>query len=216
MNVLQKYSDISGKYLSNLYESDPLLDEIEKYTFDNLPNAHMISGNIQGRFLKFFASINSANNILEVGTFVGYSTICLAKGMKETGKIVSLENNIKYSKIAQGFIDKSGFKDKINLILGNAEESLLKFKENEFDFIFIDANKSKYPFYLDTCYKLLKKGGYILFDNLLWKGEVFEESKSNMAKKIDLFNKYLFSEYDTKLETFLLPIRDGISISKKN
>lgn len=172
----------------------------------------MLSGVYQGRILSLLSKIQRPKWILEIGTFIGYSALCLAEGLKDEGKLITLELNEKWKKIAKKNFEVSIYKEKIQLIYGDALDSIRNLEER-FDFVFIDADKKNYIHYIDLIIPKMQKGGLILSDNVLWRGEVAKsQTEDKKALYLQQYNKKL--KQDPRIENFILPIRDGLSISR--
>lgn len=200
--------------LNNSTPEDDILADLNRETHIKALNPRMISGHPQGKLLELISKIVSPLNILEIGTYTGYSAICLAKGLKPEGKLYTIERNDELLSFQKKYFKLSGFDDKIELINGDALEIIPKLKTN-FDLIFIDADKYLYPKFYQLVIKKLNSGGVILADNVLWNGKVIEKNITNDkdTEAILLFNK-IVSE-DNRTENIILPIRDGISLIRK-
>ena len=193
-------------------ESD-LLIRLREETYKNAPQSHMISGIQQGRFLSVISKMLSPNRILELGTFTGYATLCMAEGLAKDGKITTLDINEDLAYLAQKYFAESEFSEQIEFRLQDARE-YLKNSDEIFDLVFIDANKSAYVDYFHLVKPRLKSGSVVLFDNVLWYGKVLEENpKSKMTKKIKELND--IASDDTDFDSFVLPLRDGIHFLRK-
>jgi len=189
-------------------ETDPLLQEIEKYTLENHPHANMLSGPLQGKFLEIISKIIAPENILEIGTFTGYSALCLAKGLTENGRLHTIELRDEDAETAKGFFAKSSHNDKIILHQGNALD-IIPGLAQAWDLIFIDADKVNYINYYELTLPHLKKGGVILADNVLFHGDVLEENisgKNGIA--INAFNEHVSK--DERVQQVILTVRDGL------
>ena len=172
----------------------------------------MLSGHIQGRFLSLISKIKSPLHILEIGTYTGYGTLCLAEGLATNGKIFTIDRNEELINIQNKYFEESGNRDKIVQLTGNAIDILMSLDEN-FDLIFIDADKENYIKYFEIVSKKLNPNGIIISDNVLWSGKVVEESDNDQeTDTLKKFNKLLSK--DERFETIILPLRDGLSISR--
>jgi predicted O-methyltransferase YrrM len=191
-----------------------LLKRINEQTNLNVHSPHMLSGQLQGNLLQFISLIKQPANILEIGTYTGYSAICLAKGLPSNGKLITIEQNKELeSRILESFAPYPQ-KEQLKLIIGNALEIIPSLEET-FDIVFIDADKRNYSNYFDLIYPKLNTGGIVISDNVLWKGRVIE-AEENMDKQtlaLHQFNTKV--SQDVRFFSFILPIRDGISISLK-
>ena len=193
-------------------ESD-LLVRLREETYKNTPQSHMISGIQQGRFLSVISKILSPDRILELGTFTGYATLCMAEGLAKDGKITTLDINEELAYLPQKYFAESEFSEQIEFRLQDARE-YLKNSDEIFDLVFIDANKSAYVDYFHLIKPRLKSGSVVLFDNVLWYGKVLEENpKSKMTKKIKELNDIATADAD--FDSFILPLRDGIHFLRK-
>lgn len=188
--------------------TDELLKEIEQYTYKNHPEAQMLSGPVQGKLLELISKMLQPKRVLEIGTFMGYSALCLAKGLTSDGTLHTLEIKKEDAAIANNFFSKSLYAKKIILHIGNALEIIPQLHET-WDLIFIDADKVNYINYYELTLPLLKQGGYILADNVLFHGEVLaQEIKGKNPKAIHAFNEHL--KKDQRTEQVLMTVRDGL------
>jgi predicted O-methyltransferase YrrM len=191
-----------------------LLKSINEQTNLNVHSPHMLSGQLQGNLLQFISLIKQPANILEIGTYTGYSAICLAKGLPSYGKLITIEQNKDLeNRILESFASHPQ-KEQLKLIIGNALEIIPSLEET-FDMIFIDADKRNYSTYFDLIYPKLNTGGIVISDNVLWKGKVLE-TEENMDKQtlaLHQFNTKV--SQDVRFFSFILPIRDGISLAIK-
>ncbi|MBK9483784.1 MAG: O-methyltransferase [Chitinophagaceae bacterium] len=198
---------------NNTSALDAVLDEIEIYTLANHPHAHMLSGHVQGKVLEFFSKMIAPERILEIGTFTGFSGLCLAKGLLNDGKLVTLELREDDAAIAKNYFVKAGMEAKIDLHVGDALEIIPTLQEN-WDLVFIDADKVNYINYYELTLPSVKSGGWILADNVLFHGEVLEENvKGKNAKAIYAFNEHVAN--DDRVEQAMLTIRDGLLLIQK-
>ena len=203
------------EYLINHSEKEPeLLSNLNRETNLKVLQPRMISGAYQGRLLSLISKIINPKKILEIGTFTGYSTLCLAEGLRENGEIHTLDINEELYSLQRKYFKKSSFNSNIIQHLGNALDIIPKL-DQDFDLIFLDADKINYPKYLDILIVRLKKGGVLLSDNVLWDGKVLNEisQKDKSTKAIVKYNKLLNNRSD--MDSVILPIRDGITISRK-
>ena len=206
-------SDKLADYLNKNSEKEPeILSRLSKETHQKILQPRMLSGHIQGRFLSFISKIKSPDKILEIGTYTGYSTICLAEGLSKNGKIDTIDKNEELIKIQNKYFEESGYRNKIIQHTGHALD-ILKNLNEKYDIIFIDADKENYINYFNQVSNKLSKNGIIISDNVLWSGKVLDsnqmdEETSTLVK----FNKIINS--DKRFKSIILPIRDGISISR--
>ncbi len=195
-------------------DEDVLLQEILHYTQTHHAEQHMISGKVQGQFLQLVSNMLKPAYILEVGTFTGYSALCLAKGLQEHGELHTIELRAQDAAIAQGFFNKSNSKEKIILHVGNAVE-LIPAMPFEWDLVFIDADKVNYSTYYDLILPRVKKGGIMIADNVLFHGQVLEtEIKGKNAIAIHEFNNKIKSDH--RVHHVMLTVRDGLMMIQKN
>ena len=206
-------SEKLAEYLSQNYDKEPeILSKLNKETHQKILQPRMLSGHIQGRFLSLISKIKSPLHILEIGTYTGYGTLCLAEGLASNGKIFTIDRNEELINIQNKYFEESGNRDKIVQLTGNAVDILMDLNEN-FDLIFIDADKENYIKYFEIVSKKLNPNGIIISDNVLWSGKVVEESDNDEeTDTLIKFNKLLSK--DERFETIILPLRDGLSISR--
>ena len=205
--LVQTYAE---KYTS---EEDGLLKEIAAYTYSSHPKPHMLSGHIQGKFLEMISHMVRPKRILEIGTFTGYSALCLAKGLQKDGFLHTLELREDDANTAKAYFDRSFFKDQIILHIGDALELIGEIDEL-WDLVFIDADKENYISYFNLVLPKLKPNGFILADNVLFHGQVFEDPiKGKNAKAIQAFNDFVATRDD--VEKLMLPLRDGLYLIRK-
>ena len=212
MNFLPENID---QYVVNHSQKEPqVLHELSKETWQKVLNPRMLSGAFQGRVLSMISKIIQPKKVLEIGTYTGYSAICMAEGLRKGGIIHTIDKNEELEDIQNKYFIKSGLRNQIQQHYGNALELIPKFKET-FDMIFIDADKSNYSNYFNLLINKLRPGGIILSDNVLWSGKVISVNNNNdlETEVLKKFNKKLSNHKN--LETVLLPVRDGISLSMK-
>lgn len=191
-----------------------LLAKLNRETHLRTHMPQMLSGNLQGAFLRMISQMISPGKILEVGTFTGYSAICLASGLREGGILHTLEVNPEMEIFAEKYFREAGLSDKIRLHLGPAMETLPSL-EGPFDLVFIDADKENYIAYFELCLEKLSPQGWILADNTLWYGRVLDTAHNPDSETAGIvaFNKYLLSRQD--IEVLLLPLRDGLTLIRR-
>ena len=206
-------SEKLAEYLSQNSDKEPeILSKLNKETHQKILQPRMLSGHIQGRFLSLISKIKSPLHILEIGTYTGYGTLCLTEGLATNGKIFTIDRNEELINIQNKYFEESGNRDKIVQLTGNAVDILMDLNEN-FDLIFIDADKENYIKYFEIVSKKLNPNGIIISDNVLWSGKVVEESDNDEeTDTLKKFNKLLSK--DERFETIILPLRDGLSISR--
>ena len=190
-----------------------LLQELSRETWQKVLNPRMLSGNFQGRILAMISKLINPKNILEIGTYTGYSALCLAEGMQYEGTLFTIDKNEELEGFVKKYFNKSEYKNQIKQLIGNAIEIIPTMNE-KFDLVFIDADKSNYINYFNLIIDKMTPGGVILSDNVLWSGKIIEEvdPKDIDTKVLLEYNKLLNS--DNRIETVLLPIRDGLTISR--
>lgn len=191
-------------------ESIELLSLI-KSSDEELQYIDMISGRIVGQLLKMLLKISGAKRVLEVGTFTGYSAISMAEALPEDGEVVTLEMNLRYQELAQKHFDSSKVGSKIKMIRGNAQSSI-ELLEGQFDLVYLDGDKMRYEFYFEKLLPIVKPGGLIVADNVLWDGTVLNP-EDHKARAIADFNQHVLN--DDRVEQVLLPIRDGVNVIRK-
>ena len=202
------------EYISKNSNIEPeILARLNKETHQKILKPRMLSGHIQGRFLSMLSKMKSPSTILEIGTYTGYGTLCLLEGLKEDGKIFTIDRNEELLKIQNKYFEESGKRDKIIQLTGNAKEILNDLNET-YDLVFIDADKENYIEYFKQVSERLNKNGIIISDNVLWSGKVLDSSleKDEETNALVNFNKIL--NEDKRFETVILPLRDGLSISR--
>jgi predicted O-methyltransferase YrrM len=172
----------------------------------------MVSGHLQGRFLSMISHMIQPQFVLEIGTFTGYATQCLAEGLKPGGQVYSIELNNEYDHIIEPNLEQAGLRDKITVLYGDALDIIPRL-DYQFDLVFIDAAKINYLDYYTLVIDKVNTNGVIIADNVLWGGKVVEASKDEDTESIDRFNKAILA--DDRVENLLLPIRDGLMICRK-
>ena len=209
--ISEKLNDYIKKHSNK--ESD-LLKELSRETKLKILNSRMLSGSYQGRILSMISKLTKPKYILEIGTYTGYSSLCLAEGMKNDGELHTIDKNEELYDFQKKYFNKSGYGDKIFQHLGNALE-LIQTINKKFDLIFLDADKENYAKYLELLVNKLNTNGVLVTDNVLWSGKVTMpiSDEDLSTQEINKFNKLLNQRTD--METIILPIRDGISISRK-
>lgn len=194
-------------------ESD-LLKRLDRETHAKILMPRMVSGHIQGRFLSMISHMIKPLTVLEIGTFTGYSAICLAEGLPPEGKLITIDVNEEIESFARSFIEKSDKGKQIEQRIGNALEIIPEL-EMQFDLVFIDADKINYQNYYDLVFDKVKQGGYILADNVLWSGKVFKDipKMDKDTKALMDFNDMV--QNDDRVENVMLPVRDGLLLIRK-
>lgn len=202
------------EYISENSNTEPeVLAKLNEETYQKVLQPRMLSGHIQGRFLSMISKMKSPTCILEIGTYTGYGTLCLAEGLSNGGKIFTIDRNEELLKIQNKYFEMSGKRDKIIQLTGNAKDILENLDES-YDIVFIDADKENYIEYFNLVSERLNNNGIIISDNVLWSGKVLNSPSKNDEETNILieFNKTL--NEDERFETVILPLRDGLSISR--
>lgn len=192
-----------------------LLKELNRYTWAHMMYPRMLSGHMQGRILSLFSQLVRPKNILEIGTYTGYSALCLAEGLAEDGKLYTIDANPEYQEVAKMFFARSDYHSQIICIEGLAKDLIPDMKEN-WDLVFIDADKINYLNYYNLIKHQVRKGGLIIIDNVLWSGKVIQENellKDAETQAIHQLNQYV--SQDNLVKSLLLPVRDGMMILRK-
>jgi len=211
MSEFQNITPANISEYVDLHTSDlpKILQELERETCVKSINPRMLSGKLQGQFLNMICRIMKPQNILEIGTFTGYSALSMAYGMTEKSHLYTIEVNPEQEEIIRKYIEKSGFSEQVTLIIGEAKNEIPKFENDFFELIFLDADKINYPLYYELLIPKLKKGGVLIADNALWSGAVANEnSKDKEVIALRTFNNLV--QNDQKTRNVLLPFRDGL------
>lgn len=200
--------------LKHTTKADEVLDMLNRETQTSVLNPRMISGNLQGQFLSMISRMLKPKNILEIGTYTGYSAICLAKGLPVDGVLHTIDINEELEEFCAKYFKMAGFEHQIVQHIGEAITVIPKIEGN-FDLVFIDADKANYPKYFDLLIDRLTSGAWIVADNVLWSGKVLEEvqEKDKATKALLQYNKMVHE--DPRVENLLLPLRDGLMICRK-
>ena len=195
-------------------ESD-LLFNLNRQTHLKVLQPRMLSGHLQGRILSFLSSAIKPKNILEIGTYTGYSALCMAEGLSKNGKLVTIDKNIELKTVVKKYINNSPYKNQMEFINSNAID-VIPTLNLKWDLVFIDADKENYINYFDLVIDQVKKGGWIIADNVLWSGKVLEESDAKDKETIILqkFNEKVHR--DNRVRNVLFPVRDGMMLMIKN
>lgn len=208
-------TDIQNYCDNHTQPESEVLKNLTRHTFANVLQPRMLSGHFQGRLLSMLSSMIKPKYILEIGTYTGYSAICLAEGLQEGGRLITIDVNPEQEDTIHRFIAEAGMQQKIHFIVGDAY-NIIKTLPHKFDLVFIDADKPNYLKYYEQAMEVLNPGGYIIADNVLWSGKVVDEkslAKDKDTQLLDAFNKHLHN--DPRLEHILLPIRDGLMLGRK-
>lgn len=194
-------------------EESALLRKINRETHLEVLQPRMLSGHLQGRLLSLISQLKQPQRILEIGTYTGYSALCLAEGLPSTGKLLTLDVNEELAEKVRAYFAESRWKDQIEMRVGNAME-IIPTLDDKFDLVFIDADKENYAKYYDLVLPKMNAGGLILADNVLWSGKVVEEVKANDHSTKALLELNAKIHADPRVENILLPIRDGIMVAR--
>lgn len=205
-NELTEYAE---RFTSD--ESD-VLRELREHCYAHYEDNAMLSGFYQGRLLSTFSKMIRPKVVLEIGTYLGYSALCFAEGLADGGKVITLDVNEETNKVARSFVEKSGYKDRIEFHLGEAL-NVIPYLSETFDLVFIDADKPNYSNYYNLVFNKLRPGGFIIADNVLWSGKVLAPNDENSQALHD-FNQMVLA--DGLVSNVLLPIRDGLMVVCKN
>lgn len=197
-----------------LHTSDEreVLRALNRKTQTDVLMPRMLSGKVQGQFLQMISKMLRPQKILEIGTFTGYSALCLAQGLTENGKLFTIDINEELEDLVRAHIEQAGLQNKIIQLIGNAVEEIPKLNET-FDLVFIDADKQNYSLYYDLVFDKVRSGGFIFADNVLWSGKIIEEKKDKDTQKLADFNDKV--QQDNRVENVIVSIRDGIMMIQK-
>ena len=201
-------------YVANHSQAEPeLLAKLNKETYQKIMQPRMLSGHFQGRVLSMLSKIIRPKHILEIGTYTGYAALCLAEGLTENGTLDTIDIEVELVDFQRKYFDASPWKDQIFQHLGDAVD-IIPTLNKKFDLVFIDADKENYVNYFHLIVPMMNKGGIILSDNVLWSGKVLEEVKPNDKSTPVLLDYNQLLNTDPRVETVLLPIRDGLTVSR--
>jgi predicted O-methyltransferase YrrM len=205
-DIIEAYA---AKYSSP--ESE-VLNALNRETHLKIMLPQMLSGHIQGNFLKMMSHMIQANRILEIGTFTGYSAICFAQALKAEGKLYTIDINAELEDLCRKYFKKAKLEDKIDYRIGNALD-IIPTINDALDLVFIDADKLNYSKYYDLVFEQVKPGGFIIADNVLWSGKVCEEKHDKDTAALHAYNIKIRN--DIRVENYLVPIRDGLMVARK-
>lgn len=201
------------QYIENhTSEESTILKALDRETHLKVLMPQMLSGKLQGRVLSMFSKMIAPQHILEIGTFTGYSAICMAEGLQKGGKLITIDINEELRPMVDKAIHASGMSDKIVCKNGNALEIIPKLTEM-FELVFIDADKVNYSNYYDLVFPKVRHGGYIIADNVLWSGKVLDAKQDKDTEAIVAFNEKI--QNDDRIENVLFPVRDGLMVMRK-
>ena len=204
---------IENYILSHISPEDEYLHQLYRATNLHLLRPRMASGHIQGSLLKMLTALLQPKNVLEIGTFSGYSSLCIASALREESKLYTFEINDEQEDFTREWIDNSPYKNRIEFVIGDVLQLLPKY-EISFQMAFIDGNKREYKQYYDIIFPKIELGGLIIFDNTLWSGRVVDEQyKDSQTNSIRTFNDFIATE--RRVESVIIPIRDGLTLLRK-
>ena len=206
---IQQYCD------DHTQQENDVLKKLTRHTFANVLQPRMLSGHFQGRLLSMFSHMIKPKYVLEIGTYTGYSALCLAEGLQEGGRVITIDINPEQEETIHRFIEEAGLKNRVQFIVGDAY-NIIKTLPMKFDLVFIDADKPNYLKYYEQAMEVLNEGGYIIADNVLWSGKIVDEkslAKDKDTQLLDAFNKHVHN--DPRVAHILLPIRDGLLVVRK-
>jgi predicted O-methyltransferase YrrM len=203
---LQQYAE------AHTSSESELLKKINRDTHSQVMKPRMLSGHMQGRFLSMISKMIKPKTILEIGTYTGYSALCLAEGLAPAGKLITIDINEELEKRVRGYFDASTFAQQIDFRIGNAQQ-IIPALTGPFDLVFIDADKENYGTYYDLVIDKVASGGFILADNVLWSGKVIQPKPDKDTRAVLAFNEMVHN--DPRVENVLLPVRDGITLIRK-
>lgn len=206
--------EIDDYVVAHTEKESELLQQLTRETFQKILQPRMLSGHYQGRILSLISKLTHPASVLEIGTYTGYSALCLAEGLAPGGKIHTIDVNEELFDFQKKYFELSPFKTQILQYLGDATE-IIPSLSISFDLVFIDADKPNYPNYFNLIIDKLKPGGLLISDNVLWSGKVVKKVKEDDESTYALINYNRLLADDERLETVMLPIRDGLTISRK-
>jgi len=195
-------------------KEDDVLYRLHRETHQKILRPRMLSGHLQGQLLTFFSKMIQPEYILEIGTYTGYSAICLARGLKKGGKLYTIDVNEELEDFALSFIEKAGLKECVEMHVGDATKVVPSLKR-KWDLVFIDADKENYINYYNLVFDSVKKGGFLIFDNVLWSGKVTQEVDLKDRETVTLVDLAKLLQEDERVENVLLPVRDGLFMVRK-
>lgn len=212
--MLEVNKELEEYILEHTTQEESVLKELTRETHINVMRPRMLSGHLQGQLLKMLSSMLSPKNILEIGTYTGYSGICLAQGLSKEGKLYTIDINDEIEDFTLSFIEKAGLTDKIEFLIGDALE-IIPTLDKQWDLVFIDADKRDYLNYYNAVIDNVRPGGFILADDVLWDGKVVEKVEKNdkQTQGIIAFNKFV--QEDDRVENVIIPLRHGITLIRK-
>ncbi|MDP3452205.1 MAG: O-methyltransferase [Bacteroidales bacterium] len=201
--------------LNNISPEDPVLEWLERETNIRTTHGRMLSGPLLGRLLTTFSRMVKPQRVLEIGTFTGYSAISLARGLEGCGHLDAVEKNNLHEELIYEAFERAGVRERITLHLGDAADVLKNLAGNIYDLVYIDGNKREYCKYYELVFDLVRVGGYILADNVLWYGKVMRDPLPSDAQTKEIFRFNKMVHEDSRTESYILPVRDGLTIIRK-
>ncbi|NOR75421.1 MAG: methyltransferase domain-containing protein [Draconibacterium sp.] len=208
---MDNQNQIDNYILNHIDKEDEVLNELDRETNLKVIGGRMISGHLQGQVLTMFSKMIKPKNILEIGTFTGYSAICLAKGLQKNGKLITIEINDELETFATKYFEKSGMQNCIEQLIGPATEIIPTLKQT-FDLVFIDADKREYTEYFELVFDKVASGGYIIADNTLWNGKVLETNLTYDSHTKGIIDFNTFIKNNKSVEKVIIPLRDGMTV----
>jgi len=214
VKIMKSQNQLDKYILNHIDKEDEILKELDRQTNLNVLHARMLSGHLQGQVLTMLSKMIQPKIILEIGTFTGYSALCLSKGLQKDGKLITIEMNDELESMASKYFKKAGLENCIEQRIGSALEIIPEL-EYTFDLVFIDADKKEYTQYFKLVFDKLASGGYIIADNTLWSGKVLETPAEDdfQTKGIIEFNTFI--KNNNQVEKVILPVRDGMTVIRK-
>ncbi len=207
-------ADLQAYVEAHSDEESALLANLNRDTYTKVMLPRMLSGQLQGRMLSMLSQMIQPKRILEIGTYTGYSAICMAEGMQEDGKLITLDINEELEVMVRGYFEKAGLTQKIDYRIGNAMELIPEIDET-FDLVFIDADKKNYTNYFNLVFEKVRPGGFIIGDNVLWSGKVVQTEKKTDKDTQAILDFNRFVHEDDRVENVLFPVRDGLMVIRK-
>jgi len=206
-------NDLMIKYAEEFTSAEsPVLEQLRTHCYAHYEDSSMLSGFFQGRVLSMFSHMVKPKVVLEIGTYLGYSALCLAEGLADGGKVITLDVQEDTNKVAREFVAKTQYASQIEFLLGSAID-LIPTLDETFDLVFIDADKPNYSNYYNLVFDRVRPGGFIIADNVLWSGKVLEQTKDENTQALYDFSQMVMS--DARVANVLLPIRDGLMVVRK-
>lgn len=206
--------EIEEYSVAHTEEESALLKSLSRETYANVLSPRMLSGHLQGRFLSMISRMIQPDRILEIGTFTGYSAICLCEGLKANGRLTTIDVNEELETFTRRYFDQTAFRSQIEYLIGNALD-IIPALTDTFDLVFIDADKINYSSYFNLCLDKVRPGGFLIADNVLWSGKVVQQSTKTDKDTQALLDFNRMVHEDPRVSNILLPIRDGLMILQK-